>query len=79
MSLKILLSSSLRKFVPGYDPEKGVELSIEENTPVSEVCEKLRIPAKEIKIIMVDGRGRSPDYRLSGNERVGLFPPVGGG
>lgn len=79
MPLHIFLSSSLRKFVPGYDPEKGIELSLEREARVSEVCETLHIPTKYIKIVMIDGRGKTLDHQLSGNERVGLFPPVGGG
>lgn len=79
MALQIFLSSSLRKYVPDYDPSKGIELAIPRGTSVSEVCRELAIPTEPIKIIMVDGIGKSLDHILEGNERVGLFPPVGGG
>lgn len=79
MSLQIFLSSSLRKYVPNYDPAVGVELVIRKGMSVSEVCRQLDIPTEPIKIVMVDGIGKSLDQVLEGNERVGLFPPVGGG
>jgi molybdopterin converting factor small subunit len=39
----------------------------------------MNIPAEKVKIIMINGKSESLDYELKGNERIGLFPPVGGG
>jgi molybdopterin converting factor small subunit len=39
----------------------------------------MNIPIENIKIVMVDGRSEHLDYALQGEERIGLFPPVGGG
>ena len=79
MPLKIFLSSTLRKNLPGYDPSKGMEYTAEGKITVAELCEQLKIPADHIKIVMVNGRSEGMDYLLKGDERVGLFPPVGGG
>ncbi|MBW1721150.1 MAG: MoaD/ThiS family protein [Deltaproteobacteria bacterium] len=79
MALRIFLSSSLRKFVPSYDPDTGLDLTVEKGASVAEVCGILGIPADSVKVIMVDGRSKSLDHTLTGNERVALFPPVGGG
>ena len=79
MPLKIFLSSSLRKYVPDYDPGKGVSFTVEGKMTVRDICEHMKIPADKIKIIMIDGKSQSPDHILIGDERVGLFPPVGGG
>jgi molybdopterin converting factor small subunit len=79
MPLKIFLSSTLRKYIPGYDATKGMSLISDRKMTVSELCERINIPADKIKIIMVDGKNKSPDYILKGDERVALFPPVGGG
>jgi len=43
------------------------------------VCRKINIPVEKIKVIMINGKSESFDYILKGDERVGLFPPVGGG
>ena len=79
MPLKIFLSSILRKYVPGYDPTNGVSFTVDGERTVTDICEQINIPADKIKIIMVNGKSRSPDHILKGDERVGLFPPVGGG
>ena len=59
MPLTILLSSTLRKHVPGYDPTKGVVLSPDKEITVAELCERMNIPADRIKIIIVDGKNKS--------------------
>ncbi|MFZ7113354.1 MAG: thiamine biosynthesis protein ThiS [Desulfatiglandales bacterium] len=79
MALQIFLSSSLRSHVPDYDPAGGLRMDIEGKMRVAEVCNRLSIPVERVKIVMVDGIGRSLEHILEGDERVGLFPPVGGG
>ncbi|MCD6298321.1 MAG: MoaD/ThiS family protein [Deltaproteobacteria bacterium] len=79
MPLKIFLSSTLRKYVPGYDPTRGVSFIVDREKTVTDICKQMNIPADKIKIIMINGKSKSPDHILKGDERVGLFPPVGGG
>ncbi|MBW2569009.1 MAG: MoaD/ThiS family protein [Deltaproteobacteria bacterium] len=79
MPLKILLSSSLRKYVSAYDPVKGMSFSVDGKITVEELCERINIPCDKIKIVMVNGKSKHMDYVLKGGERVGLFPPIGGG
>ena len=79
MALKILLSSTLRKYYPDYEPIKGVDFSADGKTTIAEVCREIGIPMEKIKVIMVNGKSASPDYVVKGDERIGLFPPVGGG
>ena len=79
MPLKILLSSTLRKYVSDYDPVKGMSFSVDVEITVEELCERINIPCDKIKIVMVNGKSKSMDHLLKGGERVGLFPPIGGG
>jgi sulfur carrier protein ThiS len=79
MPLKIFLSSTLRRHVPGYDPVTGLEIAIHEPRTVAEVCLQMHIPTEKIKVVMVDGKHQNIDHVLYGEERIGLFPPVGGG
>jgi sulfur-carrier protein len=40
---------------------------------------KIQVPPADVKLIFINGvRGRL-ESRLHGGERVGIFPPVGGG
>ncbi len=79
MAVKIFLSSTLRQYVPEYDPSEGAEFSLKRKTTVSELCKLMSIPLAKIKIVMVNGKSEPFDYELQGDERIGLFPPVGGG
>jgi hypothetical protein len=51
----------------------------EKDMTVAELCEQLNIPKEGIKIIIVDGINKSLAHVLTGVERVGLFPAIGGG
>ncbi|MEJ5299765.1 MAG: MoaD/ThiS family protein [Thermodesulforhabdaceae bacterium] len=79
MPLQVLLAATLRRFIPDYDPEKGISVSVEPGASVNRVIEILGIPKEEVKIVMVDGIHSSLDHKLKGSERVAFFPPVGGG
>ncbi len=79
MTLQVLLNASLRRFFPDYDPYQGLPVQVEPGTTVAQVVERLGLPMGEITIIMVNGIRREPDFPLQGDERLGLFPAVGGG
>jgi sulfur-carrier protein len=79
MPLQVFLNATLRLHVPGYDPYKGLSLEISPGVPVSRVISHLGLPPEEVTLIMVNGVRRPPDFPLQGDERLGLFPPIGGG
>jgi sulfur carrier protein ThiS len=69
----------LRQYVPGYDPYRGISLEAPPGASCAQVIHRLGLPPREVTLIMVDGRRREADFILQGNERLGLFPPIGGG
>jgi molybdopterin converting factor small subunit len=77
--LTIFLSSSLREYIPGYEPSAGLELNGEKGITIADLCQKIGIPIEKIKIVMVNGRKEDMNYIIQGDERLGFFPPVGGG
>ncbi len=79
MPLQIFLNATLRQYVPDYNPYQGLSLEIAPGTAVSRVIAQLGLPPREVTLIMVDGRRQEEDFVLQGNERLGLFPPIGGG
>ena len=79
MALMVFLSSTLRKYHPGYEPSAGIDLHLEGDLSVAALLRNLKIPENQVKIVMVDGVNAPFDHRLKGNERVAFFPPVGGG
>jgi sulfur carrier protein ThiS len=79
MSIKIFLSSTLRKYVASYDPLTGFATTVEGPISVNALCDILRIPTESVKIAMVNGRKVKMDHVVDQDDRIALFPPVGGG
>lgn len=79
MPLQIMLAANLRRYIPTYDPATGYSLEVEPGTDIRSVADQLGIPGEEVKLIMVNGIGAKWETVLQGNERLALFPPVGGG
>jgi sulfur-carrier protein len=79
MPLQIFLNASLRLYAPGYNPYQGITLEVPPGTKVSHIIAGLGLPPQEVTLIMVNGVRRPADFPLQGDERLGLFPPIGGG
>lgn len=62
-----------------YIPEQGKKFEIQENTTVEKLILDLGIPLELVKLIFINGKKQDSSYQLQDNDRVGLFPPVGGG
>lgn len=60
-------------------PESGNRYSIEPGMTVKTVLDQLGISPEEARLIFIDGVKKAAETRLYGGERVGVFPPVGGG
>lgn len=62
-----------------YLPEDKDCCEIPEETTVEKLIADLGIPADMVKLIFINGKRQDGTYELKQDDRVGLFPPVGGG
>ncbi|MFH1152320.1 MAG: MoaD/ThiS family protein [Pseudomonadota bacterium] len=62
-----------------YLPRSGETYPVRNGVSVGELIAELGIPADQAKLIFVNGRKQELDYILAQGDRVGIFPPVGGG
>lgn len=62
-----------------FMPENSDRVPIEPGVSVEGVLHQLNIPSIKVHLIFINGVKRSLNSRLSGGERVGIFPPVAGG
>lgn len=60
-------------------PSNADAFPIREGETVEDVMRRLSIPIDEIKIVFVNGINAPLDHPLADGDRVGVFPPVGGG
>ena len=70
------LYASLRRHIGGA---ASVEVEIRSGRTVGEVLDGLDVPADETRIIFVNGRAAERSSPLSGGDRLGAFPAIGGG
>jgi len=73
--IKLKLYATLQALLPPGDEDYPIAPGI----TVQELLSQLNLPADKAKLIFVDGRKVDPLFKLNGGERVGIFPPVGGG
>jgi len=73
--IQIKLFASLKKFMPAAAENYAIEPGITVRT----LLQQLHIPEDKIKLVVVDSVRADLASTLKGGERVGIFPPVGGG
>ena len=76
-----MIKINLKLFVTlsKYLPEDSEYFELSENTSVEELISDLGIEDGIVKLIFVNGKKQDGKYLLKNSDRVGLFPPVGGG
>lgn len=76
-----MIKIDLKLFVTlsGYRPDNSEDLEIPDGTTVEKLILDLGIPKELVKLIFINGKKQNGSYPLKDNDRVGLFPPVGGG
>ena len=60
-------------------PPSGEKHPINPGISIRNLLEQLNIPPEKAKLIFIDGIKADLSSTLDGGERVGIFPPVGGG
>ena len=73
--INLKLFATLKRFLPRSSGHYPVPAGI----TIRDLIARLGIPEKEAKLIFIDGMAGTFDSTLKGDERVGIFPPVGGG
>ena len=75
LTIELKLFAGLQQFKP-----QGTETyPIDDGTTIRDLLKTLKIPEEKAKLLFVDGIKADLDVVLHGGERVGIFPPVGGG
>ena len=62
-----------------YMPENSDDYPIEPDETIRSLVEKLGMPVKDVTLMFVNSVRSDLDTEIRNGDRVGLFPPVGGG
>jgi molybdopterin converting factor small subunit len=80
MIVEIKIFSTLKRYVAESDMLVGDNRwEIPEGITACELGKKLKIPEKEIKIILINGRKANDDHVLNEGDSVYIFPLLMGG
>jgi len=73
--IQIKLFANLQRFMPA----SAENYAIETGTSIRKLLQQLDIPEDMAKLIFINGLKAELTTILKGGERIGIFPPVGGG
>ncbi len=79
MRIEVNLYATLKKYMKNETEGKSSVIDVENGVCVKDVIQKLKIPADSVKLIFINGVHAKRDTILKDGDRLGLFPPVGGG
>jgi sulfur-carrier protein len=78
-TLEVRLYASLRRYRPESGIGQPLPVLLEDGSTVGQLIDVLQVPREEVKVVFVNGRWKEEDDLLSDGDRVGIFPPIGGG
>lgn len=73
--VQIRLYASLK----GLEPPAAGSHPLAPGTTVGEALAQIKVPADQVKLVFVNGRMAHLHRVLEDGDRLGAFPPVGGG
>lgn len=73
--IQLKLFATLSRLTP---PSAG-KYPIKKGIDIRQLLKQLRVPAEQVKLVFINNVKADLTATLQGGERVGLFPPIGGG
>ena len=79
IDVQVKLFATLRRHYPEYGIGESMTVEVPTGTDVQSLLGHLQIPPDQVKVVFVNHVIRDREHTLADGDRVGLFPPVGGG
>ena len=79
MRIEVNLYATLKKYIKKETFGQSSVIDAKDGLCVKDMMQKLKIPADLVKLIFINGVHAKRDTILKDGDRLGLFPPVGGG
>ena len=79
MRIEVRLFASLARYGAHPSVLPGGFMEFPGPVPVSRVADTLNIPHREIRLIFINGVHARMDSEVRDGDRLGFFPPIGGG
>lgn len=79
ITVEVRLYATLLKYRPGLGIGEPFFIKLDDKANLGNLFDELKIPNEEIKVAFVNGRWEAENYVLRDGDRIGIFPPIGGG
>lgn len=79
IEVEVYLYAYLRRYCPETELGRPLLLTVEEDTSIGQLLERLGIPRESRRIVFVNGVMQGDDYALRAGDRLAVFPPIAGG
>ena len=79
MAVRVELTPLLRKYIPDYDPDKGLTIEDGEGKAVRQIIKELGIPTDKVFTVLVNHLPSHPSYLLNDGDLLTLSMVLGGG
>lgn len=77
--IEVHLYATLGKHLPADARDKTCRLELGGRADITQIMARLGIPEESVKLVFLNGVHAAKTASLKDGDRVGLFPPVGGG
>lgn len=77
--MAIHISIHLFATLANFQPDNADKYPIEPGTSVQDILIKLRVPLEDVRLVFINGVKGAMGSIPQDGDRVGVFPPVGGG
>jgi len=78
--IEVRLYATFAKFGPTQRAGNPLDVKLEDSASLMDLIHKLEIPEEDVHLSIVNGRIIHDSMQtLQNGDRVGLFPPIGGG
>lgn len=79
MNIEVRVFAGLQRYIAGAESGVPVPVDMPEGATGLDLINKLGIPEAEAFVFMINGCRAELDDVVKEGDRVGIFPPVGGG
>jgi len=79
ITVEVRLYATLQEYHPDLGMGEPVVMALDDKAELGNLLDKLKLPKEEIKVAFVNGRSEAESYLLQDGDRIGIFPPIGGG
>lgn len=79
MNVQIHLYASLAKYLPADAKNKTIHKALPDHSNIGDLIKIMGVPDASIKLIFLNGVHADRSCELQDGDRIGIFPPVGGG